>query len=302
MNGWRAGRSCRIAFVCLLLAACGKEVPPGFDTPDSVVHDTVADVYLVSNVQGAPLAKDGNGYIARVAPDGSMQRHWIQGGSNGVTLHAPKGMALRGDELWVADIDVLRSFDRRSGAVRGEVAVPGATCLDAVSVAPDGRIFVTDTGLDAELRPTGTDAIWQVVVAADAVGGAAAATVAPLVRGSELGQPHGLVARDGGVFVVSWRDGTFYQIDYRGVRTDLGKAPAGQLDGLARVEGDAASTAPAWVATSWSGQCVYRFDLTGGVSRVGGTFEQPAGCAFDGKRRLLLLPLSGKNRLELLPQ
>jgi len=52
----------RVLAVALWTAACSGE-PPGFDTPESAVHDPVADVYLVSNVNGAPLAKDGNGYI-----------------------------------------------------------------------------------------------------------------------------------------------------------------------------------------------------------------------------------------------
>src|SRR5204862_2948718 len=136
-------------------------------------------------------------------------------------------LAIAGDVLWVADVDVLRRFDRRSGKPLGDVEIPGATFLNDVSALPDGTIYCTDTGLDAQLAPTGTDAIWCV---------ACDGTVSPLVRSTDLGQPNGLVARDAGVYVVSWRDGTFFQIDYGGKRTDLGKAPTAQLDGLVRVE------------------------------------------------------------------
>lgn len=274
------------------MTACGGGEPPGFDTPESALHDPVADVYLVSNIHGAPTAKDGNGYIARVAPDGSMQRRWIAGGQDGVTLHAPKGLALQERVLWVADIDVVRRFDAGSGRPLGEVAIPGATFLNDVSAGPDGAVYVTDTGLDANFLPTGTDAIWRI---------ARDGAVTPLLRGLELGQPNGLVAREGGVYVVSWRDGTFFQVDYRGVRTDLGKAPMAQLDGLVRVEGKQAGEAPGWLSTSWAGKCVYRFDVSGGVTRLPGTYEQPADCGFDGQRRRLLVPLFGLNRLELLP-
>jgi sugar lactone lactonase YvrE len=277
--------------VSMLAAGCRSEVP-GFDTPASALHDPVDDVYLVSNVRGAPLAKDGNGYIARVAPDGSMRRHWIEGGRNGVTLHAPKGLALHGDTLWVADIDVVRRFDRHSGAYRGEVAVPGASCLEDVAAGPDGAIYVTDSGLDANRSPTGTDAIWRLGAAGEAT---------PLVRSPELGQPGGLVAHKGGLYVVSWRDGAFCQIGYDGVRIDLGKAPTAGLVGLARVESTEAGQAPGWYCTSWIGKCVYRFDVTGGVGRLPAEFEQPADCGFDEKRRRLLVPLSGVDRLELLP-
>ncbi len=282
----------RRAFSWLALVAfpaCAGD-PPGFDTPESVVHDERADVYLVSNIHGAPLAKDNNGYIARVAPDGSMQRYWIVGGKNGVTLHAPKGMALVGDVLWVADIDVLRKFDLGSGAAMGEVAIPGATFLNDVSAGTDGTIYCTDSGLDAQFSGTGTDAIWRV----------ANDQPEPLLRGVELGQPNGLVARDRTVYVVSWRDGTFYQVDARGVRTDLGKAEKAQLDGLVRVEAKEAGASPSWYSTSWAGQCVYRFDVTGTATALPKTLEQPADCGFDAKRRRLLVPLFGKNKLEIL--
>jgi sugar lactone lactonase YvrE len=280
------------AFAAFVLPACSGDAP-GFDTPESAVHDAVDDVYLVSNVNGAPLLKDGNGYIARVRPDGSMTRYWIRGGTGGVTLHAPKGLAIAGDVLWVADIDVLRRFDRRSGAPLGEVQVPGATFLDDVSTLPDGTVYCTDSGLDAQFQPTGTDAIWRV---------ASDGTVSPLAKGTDLGQPNGIVARDAGVYVVSWRDGTFFQIDYRGNRTDLGKAPTAQLDGLVRVEAAAGDGGGAgWFTTSWAGKSIHRFDTSGACTTSRRELEQPADLGFDATRRRLLVPLFGRNRLELLP-
>src|SRR5262245_55231562 len=72
------------------------------NTPESVVHDTTGDVYLVSNINGSPVQKDGNGFISRVSPDGRIaEAKWIAGGVNGVTLNAPKGMAIKGDTLFV---------------------------------------------------------------------------------------------------------------------------------------------------------------------------------------------------------
>lgn len=282
---------CNAAWLLLGLAACGGE-PAGFDTPESAIYDAAADVYLVSNIHGGPLAKDGNGYIARLLPEGRMQRRWIQGGRDGVTLHAPKGLAIVGDVLWVADIDTLRRFDRTTGKPLGDVAIPGASFLNDVSAGPDGTVYCTDSGLDAQFAGTGTDAIWKV--GADGV-------PAVLARGPELGQPNGIVALATGVYVVSWRDGTFYQIDTQGRRTDLGKAPQAQLDGLVRVEASG-DRAAAWLATSWAGSCVYRFDMQGGCTALEHRVEQPADLGFDSRRGILLLPLFGQNRLELLRQ
>ncbi|HYW11304.1 MAG TPA: hypothetical protein VE871_05085, partial [Longimicrobium sp.] len=160
-----------------LLAACGGggdasranvvSVPSaGLQQPESVLHDSVADVYLVSNLDGMPLEKDNNGFLSRVSPDGRMlQPRWISGGQGGVTLHAPKGSGIRGDTLYVADIDVVRRFHRTTGAPLGEIAIPGATFLNDVAVGADGSVYVTDSGLRmgaGRLQASGTDAVYRI--------------------------------------------------------------------------------------------------------------------------------------------
>src|ERR1700712_578633 len=70
----------------------------GFKSPESILHDPQQDIYFVTNVNGPNDRKDNNGFVSRVHPDGSIeQMRWVSGGTNGVTLHAPKGMALTGD-------------------------------------------------------------------------------------------------------------------------------------------------------------------------------------------------------------
>lgn len=277
------------AGVVAAASACGPAEPPGFDGPWSALHDVATDVYLVSNVSGDLAAKDGDGYISRLRPDGGMQRHWIRGGVGGVTLHAPKGMAIVAGVLHVADVDCVRRFDAASGAPRGETAIPGASFLDDVAVGPDGGVYVTDRGCDAAMRATGTDAIWRL-------GPDGPPTV--LARGVALGQPSALVARPQGLYVVSWRDGTFAQIDYRGVRTELATAPTARLTGLVRRERDGVA---AWLAASQAGRCLYRFDATGGVQRLPGEPTEAGDLALDIGRDRLLVPLFAADRLEIVP-
>jgi hypothetical protein len=118
-------------------------VVEGFLTPESVKYDSAQDVYFVSNINGGPLAKDNNGFISRVRPDGAIENlKFIEGAHNGVTLNAPKGLALRGDTLWVADIDVVRAYDAKTGVPRDSVSLAslGAVFLNDIATAPTGAL------------------------------------------------------------------------------------------------------------------------------------------------------------------
>lgn len=121
----------------------------GFEIPESARYDPASDRYYVSNVTGHPTAEDDTGFISLMDPDGVVTvRRWIDGRSASVTLNAPKGMAIVGSELWVADITLVRRFDRTSGVPAGAIDLGplGARFLNDVGAGPDGSVFVSDTG------------------------------------------------------------------------------------------------------------------------------------------------------------
>jgi len=73
----------------------------GLQTPESVQYDASSDVYLVSNINGNPGAKENKGFISRITAEGKLDSlHFIQGGRDGVELHGPLGSRIRGDTLW----------------------------------------------------------------------------------------------------------------------------------------------------------------------------------------------------------
>src|SRR6476660_1259815 len=92
-------------------------VRDGFVAPEAVRYDPDQDVYFVGNWgPGAASATDNTGYISRMKPDGQIETlKFIAGGTNHVVLHAPRGMYIVGDTLWVADADAVRGFNRRTG-------------------------------------------------------------------------------------------------------------------------------------------------------------------------------------------
>jgi hypothetical protein len=121
----------------------------GFHDPESVRYDPQQDVFFVSNVAGLGSARDDNGYIVRMSAsrmDSAVV--FARGGANGVTLHAPKGMAIQGDTLWVTDIDVVRGFHRVTGQPLGEIdfSAFSPVQLNDIATGPN-ELRVTDTGI-----------------------------------------------------------------------------------------------------------------------------------------------------------
>ena len=125
-------------------------VHDGLNSAEAVTFDPTRDVYFVSNINGDPGIKDGNGFITRITADGVVDSlHFIQGGRNGVTLNGPMGSRVQADTLWVLDVDMLRGFDARSGAPLKAInlAPQGAGFLNDLTVGPDGDFYITDTGV-----------------------------------------------------------------------------------------------------------------------------------------------------------
>lgn len=252
----------------------------GFRHPESVLHDPVGDVYLVSNINENPRAKDANGFISRVAPDGrNLELRWIEGGRDGVELHAPKGMALSGDRLYVADLDAVRMFDRATGAPRGTLHPPGALALNGLAAAPDGSVYATDTawGADSDAS-TGADAIF-VILPDD--------TVRTLCRGPSLGQPNGIVVDATGVYIASWRDAAVLRVGADCAVTPVARFTASGLDGLVRLPGGD------FLVSSWHGRSVWRVvDAGSPAPDVRTQFSHRAvpGIGYDVARTRLLVP------------
>jgi len=160
----------------------------GFAIPESARWDREQRVWFVSNINGGPM-KDGNGFISRLRADGQVDSlRFIESGRNGVTLHAPRGMALAGDTLWVADIDAVRGFHRRTGEPLATVALSahGALLLNDIAAAPDGTLYVTDTGVQFDSagnrQHTGPDRVFRIRAGQPSVA----------LEGDWLGQPNGV--------------------------------------------------------------------------------------------------------------
>jgi sugar lactone lactonase YvrE len=117
----------------------GWTVADGVETPESAYVDTASGSIFVSMVAGEPGARDGNGRIMKLAPDGTVvAAAWVTG------LNAPKGLRSHDGTLWTADIDEVVAIDIAEGRVVSKLKIDGAQFLNDVAVADDGTVYVSD--------------------------------------------------------------------------------------------------------------------------------------------------------------
>jgi DNA-binding beta-propeller fold protein YncE len=258
----------------------------GLRGPESVLYDPQQDVYFISNINGGLLAADDNGFISRVHPDSlAVELKWIEAEKNGVTLDGPKGMAIVGETLYVADVKAVRKFDRRTGRPQGAITLPGATLINDLTT--DGRsVYVSDTGVrpgpGITFQATGTDAIWKID----------RERAERIAAGAELRQPNGLDFVGGTLRVVTFAGDELYTLD-GGRRKTLAHLPAGQLDGIVQLPDGRVAI------TSWLGKEILVGAPAGPFEAILAGVSAPADIGYDSKRHRLLLPSSTANQVTI---
>lgn len=136
-----------LAFLCSLHLAYAQrqlvqiwESTEQLPVPESVLFMPERGELLVSLIDGQGNVKDNKGGVAILNLDGSLKNPtWIDG------LNAPKGMAIHGDELYVADIDEVVVVHLPQGKITHKIPVEGATFLNDVTVDNKGIVYVSDT-------------------------------------------------------------------------------------------------------------------------------------------------------------
>lgn len=267
----------------------GIAVFEGLVGPETAIHDTVADVYLLSNVNGVATEADDNGFISRISPSGAVvDLKWIDGTSPEVTLHGPKGMVLDADTLYVADVDAVRRFDRRTGIQKESWPVTTATFLNDVTLDGEGRLILTDTGV--KVTPQGPVKAGDFVIYRFDTAG----KPQRLAEGDALAGPNGIEWSKKGLHFVTFMGDRLLRLE-GGKPVEVTKLPAEWYDGFVQLP-DGTS-----LVTSWKSRAVYHVDPSRNPRMVAGDLISPAGVHYDVKRRRILVPLLSENQLRILP-
>ena len=190
--------------------AFGQITVTNLQAPYSFVSNASGKNYFISSVNGEPDAADNNGFITKLDAGGTLlDLKFIQGGTDGVTLHAPKGMALVDETLYVADLDTLRAFDARNGKPIASIHVadgPAKAHLTDVAYDGVGLLYCSDQHANR---------IYRVELPSQ--------KVTLLVANPELAGPAGLAVhpKSGDLIAVSWNKGKIFAISPSGTVSEL---------------------------------------------------------------------------------
>ena len=254
----------------------------GFGWPESVGCDAQHNVLYVSQFGGDkpnPTAKDGLGYISKVAPDGKViDKRYFE-----AKMNKPKGIWIAGTRLWVTDIDSLWIFDTATKQGR-RVEIPGINFANDVIVS-NGAAYVSDNRIDRLYRVEPADYL--------------EASLQPrvtLVWEKRNVFPNGLwVAKDGSLLMAGFESPEkhhgVYAMAANGSISEL-TPDIGRLDGLAeRADGTL-------LFTDWVSGAVIRYGPMGEVQVLGKGFKGPADLCTLGK--MLYVPDLVKGEIRIL--
>jgi len=248
-----------------------------FQQPESAIYDARQNIIYVSNIQGDPFVKDGKGFISKLDETGKvLELEWVNG------LHAPKGLCLAGDFLYVADIDALvriniKTKDKKSFPAAGAVFLNDVTCDE------NQNVYVSDMLLPAIYRlVNGQFQFW--------------------LNDPRLGGPNGVLLEGDQLYVAQWEAslpkaktkmlGHILQIDTKSKQiSDFGSPhPIGNLDGLARYD------ANSFVVSDWMKGTIMLVTKQGPQTIA--TFSQgTADITYLPEKKWLMVPLMNQNQL-----
>jgi sugar lactone lactonase YvrE len=261
----------------------------GLQGPESVRYDPALDAFFISSINGGPGRKDNNGWIGIVSAERRGRAEvFVSGGDDGVFLHAPKGMAIQGDTLWVTDIDILRGFDKNDGKFVAAVGFwsKNVSFLNDVALGSDDALYLTDTGISF-------DAAGQMTPSPNGprVYRLAGRSMTEEVKGDILAGVNGIafdaantrfiLAPFNGKDVQSWRPGALPE--------PLATGP-GMYDGVEIVNGRI-------YVTSWADSAVHVIE-GGKMRKLISGLPSPADIGIDTKRGVLAVPRLNDGRVD----
>lgn len=240
-----------------------------------MVVDPEDGSYYVSNINGTPTNKAGNGYISKISSSGNIViQRFIGGRKDRTVLNAPKGLVIIGKNLFVTDIDQVKEFDKQSGKLIATVDFEkfNAKFLGDLAADSHGVIYVSDmmTNRIFKLDTRDNNRVWVYK------------------EDSALSGPRGLLInpKTRNLIVVTWDPGKVLEIDHASKKIHVLKKALVGLDGV-----DIDNHGNLYVSSFEKGE-IYRIPNygRGPIATFMGGLTTPAGISYDRKRNEILIP------------
>lgn len=111
----------------------------GFEQPESIVFNAKNKQFYVSNISGTPMQANGEGFISRLSKGGKIiEKYWVTG------MNAPKGLAQKGNWLFVADLKQLHIIDINKSKLIKSITAKNSKMLNDITVDKQGNVYISD--------------------------------------------------------------------------------------------------------------------------------------------------------------
>ncbi len=257
------------------LKVLSEKTVTGFGHVESVAYDPKGKVFYTGDF-GPDLKaadKDGKGFITKVSLDGKIiEKRFFP--PEGQVMNKPKGIWIKGNRLWVTDIDSVWVLDLKTKQAK-KLALPGIQFANDPAIVGNS-LYVSDNRADQLFR----------VEPADFLKSKAAPKITVVFKGKGV-FPNGLYpGKDGALLMVGFES----KDKPHGIYSMApGKAPVqlsdniGLLDGLYRMKnGDI-------LATDWVTGSLFQWNKKMGMKKLATGFKGPADiCVVPNEKGLLV--------------
>jgi hypothetical protein len=236
----------------------------GLVFPESAAYDPKGKALYVGNFGGqklAPAEKDGLGYISKVGLNGKViEERWVPA-KGGEPLNKPKGIWIRGERLWVTDIDSVWIFDLKTKKGR-KLALPGVGFANDPAVLGKA-LYISDNRNDKIVK----------VEPADFLNAKKDPAVTEVLAGKGHNANGVYPAKNGSLLF-----GGFLAADKpKGLHTLSTKGEVKQLaDAIGRVDGLYEMADGSLLFTDWNTGSLSHWSEKGGVKPLATGFKGPA--------------------------
>lgn len=252
----------------------------GLDVPESVCVDAETGFAYVSNITTATEGyweDDGQAFLTRLKPDGTVDALRWRTSTAEKPLHAPKGLCILDGVLYVADNTRVCCYPLKEGkAGPHQIKIAGAKQLN--DLATDGKsVYVSDTGASQ-------------IVRLDLSG-----------QGNHMRIPapdmvNGITFHQGRMFGVSWTQHEVYELDPQGRKAPR---PLGVAEHFTNPDGIEVLDDGHLLVSDFNGRKIVLIAPDGRRVWTLATLDCPADIGLDRKGNRLFVPQFFKKQVQV---